>query len=159
MKKSEEKQLKGLLERMPEDSSMVFKYGVNKNLSALKTANKELDKTEKQAREVLKDYDSEVEKGRNELIMKLGEDDGIGGKIIKPDSKNWDEWIKSRDKLTEKLDKKFAKEIEAYNKKIEEMKPIYEDDSTFVPYHIKLDVCPDLPRKTLEYLMDIGIIE
>ena len=159
MKKSEEKQLKNLLENMPEESNMIFKYGVNKNLALLKTAMKAMEKTEKQAREILKDYDSEYEKGRNELIMKLGEDDGRGGKSIRPDSANWDKWIKGHGKLMTDLDKKFEKEIAEYKVKVDEMQPLYEEESEYKPFHIKIDVCPDLPRKTLEYLMEIGIIE
>ena len=159
MKKSEEKQLKSILENLPEESDMRFKYGINHNLRNLKTASEAMEKTEKQAREIIKDYDAEFEKEKNALIMKLGTDTPNGGKEIKPESENWEKWMKGIKKIETDLEKKYEKEIAEYKSKIDEMLPIYDEDSEFKPYKINLDVCPDIPRRILGYLMEVGIIE
>ena len=159
MKKSEEKYLKSVLENLPEESDMKFKYGVNHNIRNLKVASETMEKTEKQAREILKDYDAEFEKERNQLITKLGTDTDNGGKEIKPDSENWDKWLKGIKKLQADLEKKYSKEIESYEEKMKEMMPIYEEESEFKPYKISIDICPQIRRKVLGYLMEVGIIE
>ena len=159
MKKSEEKYLKSVLEALPEESDMKFKYGINHNIRNLKVASEAMEKTEKQAREILKDYDAEFEKERNQLITKLGTDTPNGGKEIKPDSENWDKWLKGIKKLQTDLEKKYSKEIESYEEKMKEMMPLYEEESEFKPYKISIDICPQIGRKVLGYLMEVGIIE
>ena len=159
MKKSEEKLLKQVLENLPEKADMKFKYGINKNITALKEAMKDLEKTEKQAREILAEYDKEAEKARNEKIMEWGEDDENDGKIIKPKSENWGKWVEWYNAFFEELNKKYEKEIAEYEAKREEMKPIYEQESDYKPYVMSIDVCPDLPRSVLQVLMEFGIIE
>jgi chromosome segregation ATPase len=159
MRKSEEKLLKQVLENLPEKADMKFKYGINKNITALNAAMKDLEKTEKQAREILAEYDKEAEKARNEKIMEWGEDTENGGKAIKPKSKNWAKWLEWSNTFFEELNKKYEKEIKEYEDKLEEMKPLYEQESDFKPFKVSIDVCPDMPRSVLAVLMDYGIIE
>ena len=145
MKKSEEKRFIEFLKQMPEESHMRFKYAINKNITLLTQANKDLDKTEKQAREILSKYDKESEEARNKKIMEWGKDDGKGSKSIKPDSENWGKWIKWADKFYKDLDEKYKDDIAKYEKKIEEMKPEYESESEYKPYTVSIDYCPDMP--------------
>jgi hypothetical protein len=159
MKKSEEKLLKQVLENLPEKADMKFKYGINKNITALNAAMKDLEKTEKQAREILKDYDSEYEKTVNPKIMEWGEPDGKGNAVIKKDSEHWKEWTEFIQSFGKELDEKYEKEIKEYEDKLEEMKPLYEQESDFKPFKVSIDVCPDMPRSVLAVLMDYGIIE
>lgn len=149
---TEGKNLKALLGQMDEEAHMNFKYGVNMNLKKLNSALKPIEETEKQAREVLKDYDKAYEEAKNKIIMELGEDDGLGGMRIMPKSKNFKKWVERHNELITELKDKFKKEWETYDKKVEELAPKYEEEFEFIPYKIELSYVPAMSIKVLEVL-------
>ena len=163
MKKSEEKVVKVRLNQLVakyKDADFGFFYGIKKNFTSLNQSLNELDETEKEARKIIKDYDAEFEKERNQLITKLGTDTENGGKEIKPDSENWGKWVKAITKIQSDLEKKYEKELAEFNTKWnEQINPILEKEGTYTPYHIEQKVCPKLNWDEISYLMEVGIIE
>lgn len=163
MKKSEEKITRNFLNQMVvkyKNANLGFLYGIKKNFTGLNQSLKESDETEKEARDIIADYDKEFDKEKNPLIMKLGTDTPNGGKEIKPDSENWGKWVKGINKIETDLEKKYEKEIAEYKKRWDEqITPILESEGTYTPWHIDKDVCPNLIWDEINYLMEVGIIE
>lgn len=151
--------LKNLLEQMPEEANMRFKYAVNKNIKIVKGLLEAIEETERQAREVLKDYDAEYEKEKNALIMDLGELRADGGKEINSNSPNYKKWIGKHSELLKNLSQKYEAQLKEYEKNMKELEPQYNEDVDFTPYKVSIDFTPELSRKVLEFLMDYGIIE
>lgn len=151
--------LKNLLEQMPEKADMRFKYGVNKNLKIVNSLLEPIETTEKQAREVLRDYDAEYEKEKNALIMDLGEMRADGGREINSNSPNFKKWLTRHTDLLKTLSEKYEAQLKDYEKNMLELTPQYDEEVDFTPYKVSIDITPELPRKVLEVLMDYGIIE
>lgn len=150
--------LKSLLEQMPEEANMRFKYAVNKNIQIIEDLLEPIETTEKQAKVVLKDYDAEYEKEKNALIMDLGELRADGGREINSNSPNYKKWIGKHSELLKNLSEKYEAQLKEYEKNMKELEPQYNEDVDFAPYKVSNDFTPVLPRKVLKFLMDCGII-
>lgn len=150
--------LKGL-----EDGCPKFIYGVQKNLIVLESILKAYKVTEAKISDLLKDYNSELEEARNPLILELGEEEN-GSKVIRPTSPKWGEYTEKYLPLSKAINEKYADVIEEYLQKIEELKPVLEEEIDFTPYVINVAYLPEKDGKSvisgrdMKILLEAGII-
>ena len=159
MKKSEEKQLKSILESIPENISAILNYAVNNNLENLETVMKVMEKTEKQnleilkgfddefkaeeekAKVILKDYSKDLQDGVNKLIEKYGIYNRNGVKYLDSKNKDFNKYLDEYTVLVDGLRVKYEKELkehdEALTKADTELREKYKDD--FAKYEAEVE--------------------
>jgi wobble nucleotide-excising tRNase len=137
------------------DSSIKFKYAVNKNLSKLDAEIKLLQEIEKENVEMVKAFNEE----RDNFIKEKGEHDDKGNIFISP--KNV-ELINEFQAKLEELSDKYKDDIKKFEKAMTEYTEMLNETETEIEefYKCSIEVCPDwLSMAQVDFLMKEGIIE
>jgi len=148
------------LKNSSEESNAKFRYGINKNLQALRPEIKLLQKLEQKQNEKLKDFNAE----RDAYIKEHGKLNELGQSFL-PLKEQAE--IEKFNTFLDELKEKYKADVEAFEKEaIDYAKMLEETDvETEIKFHkINIENCPDWTTGTkyasaLDLLIDEGIIE
>lgn len=155
MKKRNVIELNSILNKLKDFGGTKFKYGVLRNINALKNHIKALEKLESDIKLLV----SEFEEDKNQLIINLGKPDEKGGIYIDQNDKDVMEEFNSE---FSKLLEKHKESIENYNTEVTEYQEILEEEvEDEIKFRkININECPEdgITFSELEKLSEFEII-